>query len=219
MARLSRKESRDLTRRALRVAARKELARRGVGGASVDRLVEAAGFSRGAFYANYANKDELLLELLLEHQNRALDSWRRLILGDGDLEQTLTGMAETLDAYHRNRDRALFAIELRLHAERDADFAKAYGPYLRELHVILREIVAELFRKAAKRPPADIDTLTAAIQALPGGLFFMDSSAKWTGSAQTLGQMYVLFLRGLIELGQPAEAPVLSLVDDPATRA
>jgi len=39
-------------------------AARGIIGASVEEISEAAGFTRGAFYSNFADKDELVLALL-----------------------------------------------------------------------------------------------------------------------------------------------------------
>ena len=39
-------------------------AERGIIGASVEEICEAAGFTRGAFYSNFADKDELVLALI-----------------------------------------------------------------------------------------------------------------------------------------------------------
>ena len=45
-------------------AAVRMFAERGIIGASVEEICEAAGFTRGAFYSNFADKDELVLALL-----------------------------------------------------------------------------------------------------------------------------------------------------------
>ena len=37
---------------------------RGINGASVEEICEAAGYTRGAFYSNFADKSELVLALL-----------------------------------------------------------------------------------------------------------------------------------------------------------
>ena len=45
-------------------AAVRVFAERGIIGASVEEICEAAGFTRGAFYSNFADKDELVLALI-----------------------------------------------------------------------------------------------------------------------------------------------------------
>jgi AcrR family transcriptional regulator len=48
----------------LMAAAVRVFADRGIIGASVEEICEAAGFTRGAFYSNFADKDELVLALI-----------------------------------------------------------------------------------------------------------------------------------------------------------
>ena len=55
---------RALTRDRLLAAASSVFAERGIIGASVEEVCEAAGFTRGAFYSNFADKDELVLVLI-----------------------------------------------------------------------------------------------------------------------------------------------------------
>ena len=65
-SRRSRAESQARTRRLLLDAAATEFARDGYGGASVSAIAEAAGFTVGALYSNFASKEELFLALLDE---------------------------------------------------------------------------------------------------------------------------------------------------------
>ncbi len=58
------KRSRSVTRERLLDAAAVVFAERGVAGASVEEVCERAGYTRGAFYSNFATKDELLVALL-----------------------------------------------------------------------------------------------------------------------------------------------------------
>jgi AcrR family transcriptional regulator len=55
---------RTRTRQRLMTSAVAVFAERGVIGASVEELCEAAGFTRGAFYSNFADKDELVLAMI-----------------------------------------------------------------------------------------------------------------------------------------------------------
>src|SRR6266480_7813304 len=68
---LTRERRRELTRNALLDAARHVFAQRGFSGASLEEIAETAGFTRGAIYKNFANKEELFFEVFergIEHQ-------------------------------------------------------------------------------------------------------------------------------------------------------
>ena len=52
------------TQERLMAAAARVFAERGIIGASVEEICEAAGFTRGAFYSNFADKDGLVLALI-----------------------------------------------------------------------------------------------------------------------------------------------------------
>jgi AcrR family transcriptional regulator len=61
--RRTRAEQQAETRARLLEAAAEAFAAHGFDGASIDRITERAGYTRGAFYSNYSDKAELLLEL------------------------------------------------------------------------------------------------------------------------------------------------------------
>ena len=61
---MTRAERRAQTRAALLDAAARVFAERGFGGASVEAIAAEAGYTRGAFYSNFASKEELFVALL-----------------------------------------------------------------------------------------------------------------------------------------------------------
>jgi AcrR family transcriptional regulator len=67
MPRLSRKEKQAKTRSSLMQSAAKVFCRHGMDRASIDQVAEDAGYTKGAFYANFKNKEELFLAMLDEH--------------------------------------------------------------------------------------------------------------------------------------------------------
>jgi AcrR family transcriptional regulator len=64
--RLTRPEKQARTRAALLEAAGRVFVREGFQGASVEKISAEAGYTRGAFYSNFATKEELFAELLQE---------------------------------------------------------------------------------------------------------------------------------------------------------
>jgi AcrR family transcriptional regulator len=79
VGRLTPQRRRELTRTALVEAAAQVFARRGFYGASLEEIAETAGFTRGAIYKNFADKEELFFAVR-DHVN----------------EQTLAAFAEQL---------------------------------------------------------------------------------------------------------------------------
>ena len=68
--RLTRQQAQQETRARLIDAALNLIAEAGVGAASIRGICERAGFSQGAFYSNFASKDDLLLALVATHMTR-----------------------------------------------------------------------------------------------------------------------------------------------------
>jgi AcrR family transcriptional regulator len=52
-------------------------AERGYEGASLERVAEAAGFSKGAVYSNFANKDELFYDLIAARIDERIEAIRK----------------------------------------------------------------------------------------------------------------------------------------------
>ena len=72
--RLTREESKELTRLRLIEAAERLFIRRGYDDASVEEISERAGYSRGAFYSNFDSKEQVFLAVIDRRRPRALDN-------------------------------------------------------------------------------------------------------------------------------------------------
>ena len=80
--RLTREESRQLTRERLLHAAAELFSRQGFGATSIEDIAETAGYSKGAFYSNFSSKDELFLALFDLHWRQIAPRWAQLSLED-----------------------------------------------------------------------------------------------------------------------------------------
>jgi AcrR family transcriptional regulator len=74
-----RDEQRARTRSELLDAAARVFGARGFHAASVDQVAEAAGYTKGAVYSNFASKEELFLELLDRHLDEAIGALEQLV--------------------------------------------------------------------------------------------------------------------------------------------
>src|SRR5580700_11761328 len=68
--RLTRAEAKERTRQRLLDSAARIFAEKGFGGASLEEIAESAGYSTGALYANFANKDQLFMEVVAARRAR-----------------------------------------------------------------------------------------------------------------------------------------------------
>jgi TetR/AcrR family transcriptional regulator, transcriptional repressor of aconitase len=199
---MNRQESRDLTRQRLRSSAQIIFAREGIGAASIDRIAEAAGYSRGAFYSNYPDKHTLAMELLAEWQVSEIALWKGRMGEVEDPERRIEMLRESFNNFHKDNHRGLLALELQLEAERNPAFGERYRHYLDTLHGGIAELLAVLFGRADRTPPAPFDVLARAMRSMLLGLALQHSSSPSTGKTDP-GAMLALFLRSMINLGVP----------------
>lgn len=132
--------SREATRAKLLDAAAEAFAEVGLGEASVERICERAGFTRGAFYSNFASKDEMFLELAAVVARGRVEAVRERIsaLSLDCAANDLTVIIRALDVIGDDRLSTLLMSEISIHAMRDADFAAAFRTQNDE---VAREIV------------------------------------------------------------------------------
>ena len=71
--RLTREESKEVTRMRLIEAAERLFIRRGFDNASVEEISEVAGYSRGAFYSNFDDKEQVFLAVIDRRRPKAID--------------------------------------------------------------------------------------------------------------------------------------------------
>ncbi len=157
MARLTREENRALTRAKLLASAREVVAREGYESASIDRIAEEAGFSKGAFYSNFSSKEEIFLELLETHSMRDVTEIAALLKGVSEPKQMIAAISSWASARASDPSWGLLALELFRHARRDATFGDRHANLFRNQWAGLGQILLRMF--PVSRAPADPEVL------------------------------------------------------------
>jgi AcrR family transcriptional regulator len=123
MNRLTRKEKQAQTRECLMRSAARVFARRGLQAASIDEVAEDAGFTKGAFYANFKNKEELFLAMLDERFSKRIEDIEQVIAGEGSTAQKARRAGDKMVAAIRaDPEWERLFLEFSAYAARDENF-------------------------------------------------------------------------------------------------
>lgn len=200
---------RAATRDRLIEAAIAVFAEKGVLGASVEEICEAAGFTRGAFYSNFEHKDalcEAVLDALcadnLLAANEALAAADALT--DADLDALIPAVIQVfVDSQRGDRTWALAGQELRLYAAREPALAEVY----RGFHQRATEMFAQIIVEALHRHGYELITDPAAAIGVLNAVHEYGTIGALIGSDAIEGdvqrRMLVEVLRALIRPRRP----------------
>src|SRR3954463_15890147 len=124
MQRLTRKEKQAHTHFCLMEAAARVFAKRCLQHASIDQVAEEAGYTKGAFYANFKNKEELFLAMLDEHFEQRIGEVERAF-GDAEEsppDQARHAAADFAASLHADPEQGRLFQEFYAYAVRDEAF-------------------------------------------------------------------------------------------------
>ena len=181
--RLSREQSKAITQDKILEAAAKAFARRGFAGAAVDEIAEAAGFSRGAFYSNFASKDDLFLQLIERRLRYLTKDAHSIIIGSTSEEETLKRLREFfITMRSQDKDAFLLVTEAQLYAVRTPRFRPKLAGLFRQVHVELTTSLQHLHDQTGFLNPVPAPLLAFIALALSQGLllFSMMDSKTFT---------------------------------------
>ncbi|MEU7028317.1 helix-turn-helix domain-containing protein [Streptomyces sp. NPDC046275] len=160
------------TRAALLRAALETFAEHGFHAASIEQICERAGFTRGAYYSNFAGKDELFLALFDEHGERIVRRLAERIDALPPEDYTLERLAALASRVEPDeRDWYLVSTEFTLHAIRDRQAARALAAHDARLRAEIARGIELVVRRSGRELTVDADRFARLVVALrEGGL-------------------------------------------------
>ena len=173
MARLLRDEARAQTRARLLTAAQKVFAEKGFG-AGLEEIADAAGYSRGAVYYNFADKDELFIAVLEERSRQQIGEISSLLeVSDApsDFLQALQVRGERRSQSRDDRRWGLLSAEFWLYALRNPKARRKLADHHRRLRAAYASAATAIFARLGIDPPAPVERIAAVIFALDEGIF------------------------------------------------
>ncbi|MBW3619051.1 MAG: TetR/AcrR family transcriptional regulator [Actinobacteria bacterium] len=197
VARLSRDEQRARTRADLLAAAATVFARTGYHASSVDMVAEAAGYTKGAVYSNFASKEDLFLALLDEHVDQAVETLEEIVASTDPAAraQLLGARREEMQVF--DRDWHLLETEFVLYAARN----ERVRALMAERQQRTRARIADLLRRhlgdVGADAPIDLEDLARILIATGDGLTVMSVAEPDTDGGRLMGMVLHLLEQAL----------------------
>ena len=196
--RLTRPESQAGPRQKLLDSAFEIVSKYGYEGASVDRISEEAGFSKGAFYSNFTSKEDILQHLLQSNASSDVNDLTELLGPLDDVEQILAALHRWSDQRSSGQKWGTIAIEFVRRAILDS------GPTSPQLKIFVEQWIGVGQLLLAKLPIPE-----SQISALNLGGLVLEVTYGWISGflqVNTSGAMIEDMLRLMI--GPAARKPV-----------
>lgn len=195
--RLTRKEQQARTRDLLIESATKVFAEKGLHRASIDDIAAGAGFTKGAFYANFTSKEELFLVMLDVHFAERLAAIEQVLSTDADIESQAERVGiEFVAALRGKEDWCKLFLEFSSHAARHEEFKRELVSRTDALRASVTAALAQRASDAGIVPSIEPDVVARMTFAMAHGVA-IEQLLDDTTPADLFGGMLRLFFTGL----------------------
>jgi AcrR family transcriptional regulator len=163
---------RAMTRAHLLEAAAVVFAKKGFHGASLDEVATAAGFTKGAVYSNFVNKEDLFLALI----DYRTEVQAAAVLHELDESSSESGAGDELTRIREliargyDEDMAALHFEFLAYAARHPGARAKLDATARKQHEVVVRIIAEQWKRRGYEPGYPADVLATIMLALFDGL-------------------------------------------------
>lgn len=170
---LTTERRRAMTRRHLLDAAAVVFAAKGFHGATIDEVAETAGFTKGAVYSNFKNKEDLFLALVDDRIERQFSIVAEVLAaGPHERGAQLPRMRDLFrsGAVFADDDWELLHLEFVLYAKRNPAAAEKLAERAEREREFVRRLIEDEHAHFGLTPAYPTDTLAELSLALFGGL-------------------------------------------------
>ncbi len=154
---------RQRTREALLDAAATVFAERGFHGASLDEIAATAGYTRGAIYKHFADKEELLHEVCVRLNERTFAEFDELPSGSDwlDTADLPAVTAQWASMVERDTEFRVVMLEFQLHAYRNPDLRERALAFARANRHAIADYLSQRVAESGSALPVDAEQLAA----------------------------------------------------------
>jgi AcrR family transcriptional regulator len=191
------------TRAALLRSASRLICELGMHGASIDRIAADAGYTKGAFYAHFASKEDLFLVVLDEHFATELARLDVILAGTAAPVEEARKAAEDF-LMHIDADPQWRRVyqEFATHAARHDAFRVEFAARQRGLRARMAEVFTRWATDLGVKPPVPPADVAAMTFFMADG-FLLDQIIDPELDRALYGKMFEVFMHGLIAMADP----------------
>ncbi|WP_028399874.1 TetR/AcrR family transcriptional regulator [Ectobacillus panaciterrae] len=169
--RLTQEERKKETRQLLLESAIETFAQLGFHGASVDKIAEYAGFSKGAFYAHFKSKEELFLAILEQQMHLHIENINQVI----EQQHSLSHFIKIMDEYFlsikkKSKTLSMLNMEFFLYAMREESVRDKWSHMITESVEQISKALEKVMLKEKLTHNLSTNELAWTILALENGL-------------------------------------------------
>jgi AcrR family transcriptional regulator len=192
------------TRRKLLDAAKRIFARNGFEAARLEDIAVGAGYTRGAFYANFKSKEDIFFALLEEWVRERIDSFTTALHCHNDPVKKLAALRKHYAEQATDRRLLLISLEFKLFALRHPEAHARLRRCHRRIRATFGELLSEIVRSLGKTLPISNPAASACLGSVAQGLLLEHLVDPKTLSEGDLPHVLGLFFDSLFESG-PSE--------------
>jgi AcrR family transcriptional regulator len=156
----------ERTRAALIASARHVFATRGFEGASLDEIADSAGYTRGAIYRHFANKEELFFAVSAAVNTEVLDAFAEELDVEGGgptLDDNRLAAATWMKALAGNREIWALNLEFSLYQYRNPAVQERTADERRQNRATVASFMEHYWKEQGITPKVPVETIVAIL--------------------------------------------------------
>lgn len=166
---LTRKEKQAKTRSALLRSAARLICRKGITEASVEDVARDAGYTKGAFYANFKSKEEMFLVMLDEAYAEELERLESHLSGAEPVEEVRASAEDFMRFVRADPEWPRLYFEFVVYAARNPEFREELATRNRAMKERIGEVIRKWASEFSAEPPFPYEDIATMLFCLADG--------------------------------------------------
>jgi AcrR family transcriptional regulator len=166
---LTRKQKQERTRSSLLSSAAKLICRKGITEASVEDIATDAGYTKGAFYANFKSKEEMFLVMLDKAYAAELERLDAHLSGEAHVEEVRRSAEGFLEFVRADPEWPRLYFEFVAYAARNPEFRDELATRNRAMRDQIAEVIRRWTADFEGDPPFPFEDIATMLFCLADG--------------------------------------------------